>query len=664
MKLRGTWQLKGRTGIILGLVAVASAVSGVAFFAAKGAPQQQRAAASQSAPASTPAAAPAAAKAAPTGSTAYREGVVAYLYNGTPVTREQLGEYLIDRFGGERLEPFINKAIVERACQERKITVDPGEVDADLAETLRSVPGDKKQFLDNLLRQKQMTLKEWKDDVVRPKLLLTKYCRDRAKYSDEDVLHAYESMYGAKVRVQLIIWTPDEVKKNRPADVYKKICEDKDEFDQEARGQWDKKLAATAGQLQPFGRYSQQNKEMEELAFKMKEGEITPVLSLFPGEEPEKIGCYVMKCLKHIPADPNKKLEDVRADLERELKEVKLRQEIGKVMDELRKAADPKFELVDSEDGEKRLPPGTPDQVVATIHGNVHLTREQFGEYLIDRYGADRLDLFLNRLIIDHACKAEGITASKAEIDEQLGQYIVQFAGGDKKTLVNRMLKPNKATLYELRNDVLWTKILLGKYCRDRVQVTEAELKLAYDSHYGEKVKVRMIMWPKEEEKMARIKYYPLVRDDDKEFIRLAKQQMVPELASKAGETEIARHASGLEEVEKVAFELDKGDISPILALPECVMVFRVLDRVPAEKDVKMEDVRQKLIQEVTEAKLRAQVIPTVYAELRKEANPILLLKNQFTEDELKREVVRELMNADKSIIKPRKPETAGPNGN
>jgi hypothetical protein len=661
MKFRGTWQLKGRAGVILGLVAVVSAVSGVAFLGAKGAPQQRTA--NPAAAAVAPAAAATLTPATPAGSAAYREGVVAYLYQGTPITREQLGEYLIDRFGGERLEPFINKVIVERACQERKITVDKGEVDADLAETLKSVPGDKRAFLDSLLRQKQMTLKEWKDDVIRPKLMLTKYCRSQVSFKEPEVVQAFESMYGEKVMVQIIIWTPEEVKKGKPAEVYGKISSDKEEFDQQARHQYDAKLAATAGQLKPFGRHSQQNEEMERLAFNLKEKEMTPVLALFPGEDPEKVGSYVMKCLKHIAPDKDKKLENVRVDIERELFEYKLKEEIGKVMEKLRKDADPKFELVKNEDGEKCLAPGTPTQVVATIYGNVYLTREQFGEYLIDRYGADRLDLFLNRLIIDHACKAKGITLSKEEIDEQLGQYTLQFANGSKKTLVEQMLKPNRATLYELRNDVLWTKILLGKYCRDRVQVTQGELQQAYDAHYGEKVKVRMIMWPIEEERAARIKYYPLIRDDDKEFIRFAKQQIVPDLASNEGITEIARHKSGHEEVEKIAFEMETGDISPIIRLPECVMVFRMLGRIPAQKDVKMEDVQRKLTQDVTEAKLRTQVIPNVYAELRKEANPILLLKNQLTEDELKREVVRELSSPDRSIITPRKPD-ATPGGN
>jgi hypothetical protein len=339
--------------------------------------------------------------------------------------------------------------------------------------------------------------------------------------------------------------------------------------------------------------------------------------------------------------------------------EHKLKYEIGKAMEELKKAAAPELLKLNEVEGEKRLPPGPPEQVLATIYGDVHLTREQFGEYLIDRDGAERLDLFLNRLIVEHACQSNGITVTEAEIEEQLVEYINLFGQGSKKELVNRMLKPNKATLYELRNDVLWTKLMLGKLCRDRVQVTEAELKQAYDSHYGEKMKVRMIMWPNEEERLARTKYFPIIRDDDKEFIRLAKQQVVPELASKAGETEIARHASGHEEVEKIAFAMQKGDISPVFTLPDCVMVFRVLDRVPPRVDVKIDDVRAQLTKQVTEAKLRARVIPAVYADLRKEANPILLLKNQMTEEDLKREVVRELQGQDKSIISPRNRDAA-----
>src|SRR5262249_7253546 len=140
------------------------------------------------------------------------------------------------------------------------------------------------------------------------------------------------------------------------------------------------------------------------------------------------------------------------------------------------KSAAPRFKL-DEREGEKVLPPGPPEQVIAVINGNTPLTREQFGEYLIDRYGAERLDLYINRLVIERACQAKNIAVSEEEIETQLKQYIEQFASGSKTELINRMLKPNKATLYELRHDVLWPKLMLTKYCRDRVKVTQAELQ-------------------------------------------------------------------------------------------------------------------------------------------------------------------------------------------
>src|SRR5262249_14111486 len=53
----------------------------------------------------------------------YSNRVVAYIYGTTAITREELGEYLIARYGSEKLELLINKRIIEHACQERGIEV-------------------------------------------------------------------------------------------------------------------------------------------------------------------------------------------------------------------------------------------------------------------------------------------------------------------------------------------------------------------------------------------------------------------------------------------------------------------------------------------------------------------------------------------------------------
>src|SRR5262245_23828600 len=43
----------------------------------------------------------------------YSRRVVAYIFGNRPITREELGEYLIERVGAERLEFLVNRRIIE-----------------------------------------------------------------------------------------------------------------------------------------------------------------------------------------------------------------------------------------------------------------------------------------------------------------------------------------------------------------------------------------------------------------------------------------------------------------------------------------------------------------------------------------------------------------------
>src|SRR5581483_2955106 len=53
---------------------------------------------------------------------------VAFIYGSTGITREQLGEYLIARFGPDKVLNLVNKLIIERYCAEHGITVTDAEV--------------------------------------------------------------------------------------------------------------------------------------------------------------------------------------------------------------------------------------------------------------------------------------------------------------------------------------------------------------------------------------------------------------------------------------------------------------------------------------------------------------------------------------------------------
>lgn len=263
----------------------------------------------------------------------YSKRVVAYIYNTIPITREDLGEYLIARHGADRLNNLVNKKIIEHECRQRGIEITAAEVEASLEEDLRGLNVNRKEFVEQVLKKYNKTLYEWREDVIKPRLMMTQLCRARVQVTAEDVQKAYEAYYGEKVEARIILWPLGEEK--LAARVYDKIRGSSEGFDEEARKQANPSLAASGGRIRPIGRHTTGNPELEKLAFSLKPGDVSEVFGT-----PE--GPVVLKVLKRIPADTSKKLEDVRAHLEKEVFDKKVQQEIGVVFKELQERAKPK----------------------------------------------------------------------------------------------------------------------------------------------------------------------------------------------------------------------------------------------------------------------------------------------------------------------------------
>jgi hypothetical protein len=274
----------------------------------------------------------------------YSHRVVAYIYDTIPITREELGEYLIARMGKDRLGKLVNKRIIEHVCQEKGIEVTSAEVDADLAETLKGLAVNQHDFVKQVLKNYQLTLYEWKEDVIKPKLLLTKLCRGRVQVTEEDLQKAFEAYHGEKLECRLIMWPIEE--KSHVFIQYPKLRDSEEEFDRAARQQANPKLAATGGKIAAFGHHTTGNEEMEKAAFHLKDGEISQVI-----ETPQ--GLVVIKCLAHIPPD-GKQLDEVRDPLTQDVINRKIsQQEIPKLFKELRDQANPKLFLKDGDTEEE-----------------------------------------------------------------------------------------------------------------------------------------------------------------------------------------------------------------------------------------------------------------------------------------------------------------------
>ena len=569
----------------------------------------------------------------------YEKSAVAYIFENVGITRAELGEYLIVRMGADHLNNLINKRIIEDACRARGIEVTAGEVLADLQDTLKGLKIPVKDFEARLLKPRGKTLYEWKEDVIKPRLYMSKFCADRVRVAEEDILHAFEANFGEKIDCRLIHWPGHKMEDVRK--VYAKIRDDEDEFERASRAQLMSSLASTAGQVKPMGRYATSNDELEKAAFSLKAGEMSLPVTTHDG-------IYVIKCIKRIPADTTKSVELVRKDLAKDVLDKKLLVEIPRAFAELHKSANPQTFLEKVNPVEAKYESEYSQRVVAVVYGTTSITRKDLGEHLIARFGMDRINNLVNRRIIERDCRQKGIEIAAAEVEADFAITLGKTTLDDFETT---MLKPNHTTLYEWKEDVIRPRLLLTKLCRDRVQVTEEDLQTAFKAYHGEKVECRLIMWPKNESKIA-INQWAKIRNLPGEFDRIAETQASPSLAGSKGKiAPIGRNTTGNEALERAAFSLQPGELSQLIDTPDGVVVLKCVGRVPPDEKITLEQERERLTKEIFDKKLQAE-IPRYFAELREQARAKVFFKKGTTEEELKRAVHEELRDDTTSSIK------------
>lgn len=289
------------------------------------------------------------------------------------------------------------------------------------------------------------------------------------------------------------------------------------------------------------------------------------------------------------------------------------------------------------------VPTGDSDysrRVVAYVRG-VAITREDLGEYLIAREGAEKLELLVNKKIIEMYCKDKGIVVTEAEVDAALAQDI-QGIGVNLNDFITKVLKRYNKTLYEWKEDVVKPRLALNKLCRERVHVTEKDLQDAFDCKYGESVDCRIILFPKDQKRQA-MEVYGKVRESEEEFNRAARTQASSQLAATGGHVRpITRHSTGNDNLEHEAFSLNPGECSALLETPEGYVIVKCDKRTPPDATKKLDDVRTELTQVVMEKKMEAE-IPKFFKEIREQAAPTMILKKSNREDDLLRDVAKEL---------------------
>ena len=259
--------------------------------------------------------------------------------NHEEITYRELAEECIARKGAEVLDMMISRLLVLQACKARGIRVTPQEVDEEIGHNASRLNMSREELMKVIRNKRGISPQRYAEEIVLPGLALKKLATPYVKVTEEDIDRSFEARYGEKVKCRWIMlgdqriamreW--DELRDSSKSDDGTLELED---FERSVTVySSDVASRSIGGQINPIGRHNAAPfQELERAAFALKkDGEISKVIQL--GE------AYVILYREARISPEDKRLEDVRQEMEAQIYKAKMQSEVARIFKELEQNA-------------------------------------------------------------------------------------------------------------------------------------------------------------------------------------------------------------------------------------------------------------------------------------------------------------------------------------
>ena len=252
--------------------------------------------------------------------------------------------------------------------------------------------------------------------------------------------------------------------------------------------------------------------------------------------------------------------------------------------------------------------------IVATVNGTT-ITREDLANDCRVHFGKEVLEAMVNKYLILQACRKQGITVSRQEVDQEIEQMAKSFNVPVEQWL--KLLQQERGIRPEhYANDIIWPTLALRKLAGDRLVVSQDELVQAFETEYGEAIEIRLIVCSTLE-KAKKVQSTAAARPAD--FGNLAKQYSEDAAsASLKGLVQPVRKHSACREIEQAAFAMADGEVSSVIASAGQYAILKRERRIEPRK-VTLEEVAPRLEKIIRDRKMRS-VATDVFKELQRSA--------------------------------------------
>ncbi len=279
------------------------------------------------------------------------------------------------------------------------------------------------------------------------------------------------------------------------------------------------------------------------------------------------------------------------------------------------------------------LPPSSSLQVMAVVNGE-QISRQELGRECIRRYGEEVLESMVNRQLITDACAQKGIQITDAEVSAEIDKVAGRFGLARDRWLT--LLREERGFSEEqYRREVLWPMLALRQLVSNEIEVTDADIKKAFESEFGSKVRARLIAvdTPQKAEQVR-----AAAVADPGSFGELSKKNTIePGIAAAYGVIPPIRRHLGDPQLEAVAFALKPGQISEVVHVANMYYILKCEEIMPQQflSSQQLAEQQARMKEKIKENKLRVSAAD-FFEKKKKEAKIELILGS--TQEKLQRQ--------------------------
>ncbi len=517
--------------------------------------------------------------------------------NGEAITRQEVSQQCMRRFGKEVLESIVNKMMVFNECKRQGIVITEQDVNDDIVKSAKAFGMSGERYVKLICSRRNITEDRLKNEIVWNELALRRLAESQIKVSPEELNERMEFEFGPKVQVREISVGSQE----KAEQILQAVQNDPASFERLAKQHSVNPNSAAMGGLLPPIRRNSGLPEFESIAFGLQPGQISNVFQI-----EDKF--LIIKCVR---VNPEVELSNEQMSLAHE----RLIDEITN--DKLRDAAADLFIKMQSNAqivnvmNDKKLSQEMPG--VAAVVNGVKILKNQVGEECIVRFGSMVLETLVNNQLLNQSLTQAGLEVSPEDINGEI-QRAAESLGHlnpDGTVNIDEWLSfvtandPTKIDFYI--EDEVWPTVALQKLVEDRVNVTQEDMQKGFQANYGPRVEALVIV--STDNRQALKVWNMASANPSKEYFGQLANQYSVEPASKSnfGQVPPIAKFGGRPELEAEAFSLEPGDISKVVQVGEYWVIMYCLGRT-SPTVTEIETVKEELYQNILHKKMQLEM--------------------------------------------------------